>query len=221
MNCGQERQIRVFIADDQDMIVQGLRYIVDAQADMTVVGVAQNGAIALEQLQLGVADVALIDIRMPELTGIEVVEQLNSRQVGCKVILLTTFDHAEYVQEGIRAGAVGFLLKDSPTEQLLDGIRRAASGEVFYLTANAQGALATLYTAGESKQPMTLLEPLTDRERDVLQCMAQGMRNQEIAEQMCLSIGTVKTHVHRILQKMGAEDRTQAVVWAIRGGLVN
>lgn len=223
MNSQNEAKIRVFIADDQDMIVQGLRYIIDAQTDMMVAATTNTGQAALNALQTSEIDVALLDIRMPERTGIEVSAALKAAGSLCRVVLLTTFDHADYVAEGIRAGAVGFLLKDAPTEQLLEGIRRAAKGEVFFWTANAQDALANLHTAGNVNESpgLTLTEQLTEREQDVLQCMAYGWRNQEIAEHMHVSIGTIKTHVHRIIQKMDVEDRTQAVIRAIRGGLVD
>lgn len=212
--------IRVFIADDQDMITQGLRYIIQSQPDMTVVGVANNGREAEHALRQGGIDVALLDIRMPFASGIEIARRCQGTDWQGKIVLLTTFDQPDYILDGIRAGAVGFLLKDAPTEQLLEGIRRAAAGEVFFSSANAQHAFSAVNTfiAGESH---TLAEPLTTRELEVLQHMANGLRNHDIATRMCVSIGTVKTHVHRILSKMGAEDRTQAVVWAIRSHLVD
>ncbi|MCY0869890.1 MAG: response regulator transcription factor, partial [Firmicutes bacterium] len=199
-----------------------------------VVGCAASGDEAISALcQLDV-DVALLDIRMPGMTGLEVASRLHKMQRACRVIVLTTFDERGYVEAAIRSGAVGFLLKDAPTEALFDAIRAAHAGHVLYASVHAGPAWIATQTAADapassdsSAHDMTIgaggveapAGPLTSRECEVLRLMAQGMSNQEIASALYLSLGTVKTHVHRILQKVAVTDRTQAVVWALRGGL--
>ncbi len=217
--------IRIVLAEDQSIIRQGLRYIIDAQPDMTVVGEAADGDQALQTTIQAAPDLVLMDIRMPRRNGIEATRAILAALPGTKVVLLTTFDIQEYVFDGIRAGAVGYLLKDAETKVLLEGIRAASQGAVMYRSAASGKALAQAMQAGTTSaalgdQAHILLEPLTEREQEVLQQMAFGRRNPEIAGILCVSEGTVKTHVHRILQKFGVEDRTQAVVMAIRQHIV-
>lgn len=220
------RKIRIVLADDQSLIRQGLRYILNAQSDMEVIGEADDGKKAIEITLTAAPDVVLMDIQMSNGTGIEATRKILQKMPQIKVILLTTFDVQEYVFEGIRAGAVGYLLKDAETNELLEGIRLAYSGAAIYRTTTASKALAQALTPIEEMEPENIgentrfLEPLTEREIDVLQQMAFGRRNSEIAKILYVSEGTVKTHVHRILQKLGVEDRTQAVVFAIRKRLV-
>ena len=219
------RPIRILLAEDQPIVRQGLCYIIQAQQDMVVVGEAANGKEALQLARQMEPDLILMDIRMPVLNGIEATRAIRAILPETKVVLLTTFDIQEYVFDGIRAGAVGYLLKDAKTHILLDGIRAAVQGGVTFRSRVSGEALAqALYEEhkGTSRQwqARTLLEPLTEREHTVLQQMALGMRNWEIARQLSVSEGTVKTHVHRILQKFGVEDRTQAVVLAIRQQIV-
>jgi len=220
-----KQPIRIILAEDQSIIRQGLRYIIDAQPDMTVVAEAADGDEALLAVKQFAPDIVLMDIRMPRRNGIEATRALLTNLPEIKVILLTTFDIQEYVFDGIRAGAVGYLLKDAETSVLLEGIRAAYKGAVIYRSNVAGKAIArALHTEKEitsqQDQPFPLLEPLTERERAVLQQMAFGHRNAEIARLLFVSEGTVKTHVHRILQKFGVEDRTQAVVLAIRHHIV-
>jgi DNA-binding NarL/FixJ family response regulator len=218
-------KIRVVLADDQPIVRQGLRYIIDAQPDMEVVGEAADGETAVKTTIYSRPDVVLMDIQMPNQTGIEATRSILSSIPNVKVVLLTTFDVQEYVIDGIRAGAVGYLLKDTDTKELLDGIRWVHQGQAIYRTAKASRALAEAianesafkYDAGKR---LGLPESLTEREIDVLQQMAYGRRNSEIADILHISQGTVKTHVHRIIQKLGVEERTQAVVFAIRQGIV-
>jgi DNA-binding NarL/FixJ family response regulator len=218
--------IRIVLAEDQAIIRQGLRYIIDAQPDMVVVGEAADGDEALQAAQLTTPDLILMDIRMPGRTGTEATRAILGAVPDTKVVLLTTFDVQEYVVDGIRAGAVGYLLKDAETDTLLEGIRAAHQGAVVYRSAASAGALAVAMQAmGPNLLPLdqeiAFAEPLTQREHEVLQQMAFGRRNAEIAELLCVSEGTIKTHVHSILQKFGVEDRTQAVVIALRQGLVH
>jgi DNA-binding NarL/FixJ family response regulator len=218
--------IRILLAEDQPIIRQGLLYIIDAQPDMTVVGEAANGDEALQAATQTAPDLVLMDIRMPNSDGIEATRRIVQALPDTKVILLTTFDIQEYVLDGIRAGAVGYLLKDAESSVLLDGIRAAHRGAVMYRSAASSQALArAIHTTQDARfsgldPGGTLFEPLTDREREVLQQMALGRRNAEIADFLCVTEGTIKTHVHSILRKFGVEDRTQAVVFALRQGIV-
>lgn len=218
--------IRIILAEDQDIVRQGLRYIINAQPDMTVVGEAADGDSAIRSALSLAPDVVLMDIRMPGRSGIEATRTILEAQPVTKIILLTTFDVQEYVYDGIRAGAVGYLLKDAETRTLLDGIRAAHQGAVIYHSASSGKAMAQAIEDGKEialpgDQIPALLEPLTGREQEILQQMAFGRRNSEIADTLSVSEGTVKTHVHRILQKFGVEDRTQAVVIAIRKHIVH
>jgi len=219
------KPIRIVLAEDQAIIRQGLRYVIDAQSDMRVVGEAADGEQAVQTSLQTVPDVVLMDIRMPKISGIEATRALHEALPDARVILLTTFDIKEYVYDGIRAGAVGYILKDAETQVLLDGIRAAHHGAVIYRSENSGEAVAQAMQevkeiATLNEQKPALLEPLTDREQEVLQQMAFGHNNAEIAGILSVSEGTVKTHVHRILQKFGVEDRTQAVVIALRRRLV-
>lgn len=221
----EKNKIRIVLADDQPIVRQGLKYIIDSQADMEVVGEAADGKTTIEMTKNTNPDVVLMDIQMPNGTGIEATYNILDSMPYIKVVLLTTFDVQDYVFDGIRAGAVGYLLKDTDTKELLDGIRWVNQGQAIYRTAMASKALAKAISEGkntEQKDTKTsdLPEPLTERETDVLQQMAYGRRNSEIADILHISQGTVKSHVHRIFQKLGVEDRTQAVVFSIRNGLV-
>ena len=220
-----KNKIRIVLADDQPIIRQGLRYIINTQLDMEVVGEAGDGETAISIVLNSKPDIVLMDVQMPNLNGIEAARTIHSTLPAVKVVLLTTFDVQEYVFEGIRAGAVGYLLKDTDTKELLDGIRWAHQGQAIYRTATASRALAEVLAnennieCNNDKQ-LALPEPLTEREIDVLQQIAYGRRNSEIADILHISQGTVKTHVHRIIQKLGVEERTQAVVFAMRQGIV-
>ena len=217
--------IRIVLAEDSSIVRQGLRYIIDAQPDMTVVGEAADGEEALRTTVQIAPDLVLMDIRMPKRNGIEATRAILEALPETRVILLTTFDIQEYVFDGIRAGAVGYVLKDAETKVLLEGIRAAHQGAVIYRSVTSGKALAQAMDVGKEMAPLydqahAMLEPLTEREQEVLQQMAFGRRNAEIASLLCISEGTIKTHVHRILQKFGVEDRTQAVVMAIRQHIV-
>ncbi|WP_426622554.1 response regulator transcription factor [Priestia megaterium] len=220
-----KNKIRIVLADDQPIVRQGLKYIIDSQADMEVVGEAADGGTAIVVTKDSIPDVVLMDIQMPNGTGIEATQRILELMPSIKVVLLTTFDVQDYVFDGIRAGAAGYLLKDTDTKELLDGIRWVNQGQAIYRTAMASKALAQAISNERAveqndKKPLDLPEPLTEREIDVLQQMAYGRRNSEIADILHISQGTVKTHIHRIFQKLSVEDRTQAVVFAIRKGLV-
>lgn len=215
--------IRVVLVDDQTMIRQGLGYVINVQPDMEVVGEAGDGEEALQVVTGTRPDVVLMDVQMPKRTGIEATRLILQQMPQVKVVILTTFDVQEYVLEGMRAGAVGYLLKDSDSQEMLEMIRGAFRGEAAYRTETAAQALSQALAHPPIAQPESgflLLEPLTEREHDVLQEMAYGLRNDQIAQKLNISEGTVKTHVHRILQKFSVDDRTQAVVTALRHRLV-
>ncbi|AIQ49269.1 LuxR family transcriptional regulator [Paenibacillus sp. FSL R7-0273] len=217
--------IRVVIADDQPFVRQGLRYIIDAQPDMECAGEAEDGEAACRLAADTKPDIILMDIQMPVLSGIEATQRILSENAEIRIVLLTTFDVEAYVIEGIRAGAAGYLLKDTEMQDILDGIRWADQGNAIYRTPTASKALARAIAdygkrIGLAQPSGHLGEELTERELDVLQQMAYGRNNAEIAGMLNISQGTVKTHIHRILQKLEVEDRTKAVVLAIRTGLV-
>ncbi|WP_429841924.1 response regulator [Brevibacillus sp. FIR094] len=222
----KEGAIRVVLVDDQTMIRQGLGYVIQMQSDMEVIGEASDGVEAVELIGTLAPDVVLMDVQMPNKSGIEATREIMLQQPRTKVLILTTFDNHNYVVEGIRAGAVGYMLKDADSQEMLDLIRRAHQGEALFHTVTAAKALAEALQ-GQRETPdsttssqSVLLDELTDRELDVLQQIADGYRNDQIAQNLFISEGTVKTHVHRILQKMGVEDRTQAVAKALRHKIV-
>lgn len=219
------KKIRVVLVDDQTMIRQGLGYVIQMQPDMEVIGEAADGEEAVEVVKRVCPDVVLMDVQMPNVSGIEATRMILSHQPNVKVLILTTFDVKNYVVEGIRAGAVGYMLKDADSQEMLELIRGAYNGAALFHTETAAKALAEVLK-DQSKPPqpvrsLSLLEELTDRERDVLQQLTYGYRNDQIARNLFISEGTVKTHVHRILQKMGVDDRTQAVSLALRHKLVD
>ncbi|GGH26992.1 response regulator transcription factor [Paenibacillus segetis] len=223
-----EDQIRVALVDDQQLIRHGFSYIIKSQDDMELVGEANNGLEAITMANATLPNVILMDVQMPECSGIEATREILAAHPEIKVVILTTFDTEEYVFDGIRSGAVGYLLKDARPDELLDAVRAAHRGEAIYRTAIAAKAIAKSFQTNnlvnkvEQEAPaFQLLEPFTERELEVLQQMAFGLRNEEVAGKLHISESTVKTHVHRILQKLSADDRTQAVVYAIRNGIVN
>jgi DNA-binding NarL/FixJ family response regulator/class 3 adenylate cyclase len=215
--------IRVLIVDDQALVRTGFRMILDAEANMEVVGEAANGKEALDEAARLAPDVVLMDVRMPELDGIEATRRLlASDGVRSKVVMLTTFDMDEYVYEALRAGASGFLLKDAPPEQLVAGIRAVCSGEALLAPSVTRRVIEEFVRrppeATRSAPPE--IDELTPREREVLTLIARGLSNAEIAQSLVVSETTVKTHVARVLMKLQLRDRVQAVVMAYESGLV-
>jgi DNA-binding NarL/FixJ family response regulator len=218
--------IRVLLVDDQALIRAGFRMILDAESDIEVVGECANGEQAIDSAKRLKPHVALMDIRMPELNGIEATRRILAENEGrdepVRVLMLTTFDLDEYVYDALRAGASGFLLKDVPADQLVEGIRLVASGEAL-LAPSVTRRLISEFTRAvpASSEPPESLEELTPREVEVLKLIARGLSNAEIADELVVSSTTVKTHVARILQKLALRDRVQAVVRAYETGLVN
>lgn len=218
-----ETKIKVLLVDDQTMIRQGFGYVISLQEDMLLVGEASNGQEAIDKAISFKPNVILMDIQMPVISGIEATQAILNKLPDTKIVILTTFDDQEYVFEGIRAGAVGYILKDAEVEEMLKAIRSAFHGEAVFKTGLAANALSRIIASDvhfTTENSSFLLEPLTEREQEVLQEMSFGLRNDQIARTLMISEGTVKSHVHRILQKFEVEDRTQAVVMALRNGLV-
>jgi DNA-binding NarL/FixJ family response regulator len=214
--------IRVLIADDHELMRDGLRAMLDAQEDMEVVGEAEDGVKAVDEAIRLHPDVVIMDIRMPRLDGIEATKRLCTQgERGPRVLVLTTFDLDEYVYEALRAGAGGFMLKDTPPSQLAEAVRTVAGGEALL----APAVTKRLIERYVSRPPSDAVKrerfaELTDRELEVLQLLTRGLSNVEIGGQLFLSEATVKTHVTRLLSKLGVRDRVQAVVLAYESGLV-
>jgi DNA-binding NarL/FixJ family response regulator len=213
---------RIFLVDDQALVRTGFRMLIEAQPDMEVVGEADDGRAALEALTVVRADVVLMDVRMPHLDGVQTTERLlASTRPAPKVIVLTTFDLDEYVFAAIRAGASGFLLKDSRPEQLLGAIRSVISGDAVVAPSATRRLLdhvaGSLPEGGEEDPRLALLTP---REREVLLEIARGRSNAEIAGDLFMAEATVKTHVGRLLAKLEQRDRVQLAVFAYDTGLV-
>ncbi|MEE1941739.1 response regulator transcription factor [Streptomyces sp. TRM 70361] len=216
--------IRVVITDDQVMVREGFSVLLNAQPDMEVVGEAVDGREAVEQVAALAPDVVLMDIRMPRLNGLEATREICASGAAAKVLILTTYDLDEYVYQALRAGASGFLLKDASARQLADGVRTVAGGEALLAPAVTRRLIVEFSRlAGQSGPRVPLLErigDLTERETQVLALVAQGLSNGEIAAELVVAESTVKTHVSRVLVKLGLRDRTQAAVFAYESGLV-
>lgn len=217
--------IRVVVADDQALVRAGFGVLVNSADDLEVVGEASNGDEALRVVLETRPDVVMLDVRMPVMDGLEAARRISAStsEPATKILMLTTFDLDEYVFEALRAGASGFLLKDTPPEELLNAIRVIASGEAL-LAPSVTRRLIVEFASRPSTTTSTAssraLEELTEREREVMIAVAQGLSNAEIAESLHMSVATVKTHVSRILTKTYTRDRTQLVVLAYQSGLV-
>jgi RNA polymerase sigma factor (sigma-70 family) len=209
--------------DDQALIRAGFRMILEAEEDIQVVGECADGTQAIDSVKRFKPHVVLMDIRMPEMDGIEATRRIvhPNGEPPVRVLMLTTFDLDEYVYDALRAGASGFLLKDTPADQLVDGIRLVASGEALLAPSVTRRLIEEFSKSPRSREELPKsLEELTPREREVFALMARGMSNHEIAEELVVSDTTVKTHVARVLMKLGVRDRVQAVVLAYESGLV-
>jgi DNA-binding NarL/FixJ family response regulator len=215
--------IRVLIADDQMMVREGFSVLLNAMPDIEVVGEAVNGREAVERVRELAPDVVLMDIRMPELNGIDATREIVAADEAAKVLVLTTFDLDEYVYQALRAGASGFLLKDASARQLADGVRVVAAGEAL-LAPSVTKRLITEFSRLSDTPRMPAAQAaygeLTERETEVLVLIAQGLSNAEIAERLVVAESTIKTHVSRVLVKLGLRDRTQAAVFAYEARLV-
>lgn len=206
--------IRVLIVDDQALFREGLNTILSVHEEFQVIGEAANGEEALRlavQLQ---PQVVLMDLRMPLMDGVRSTQMISSQAPNCKVIVLTTFDDDESIFDGLRAGAVGYLLKDVASEKLFEAIRATARGEYFLLPSVTAKVMAEFSRISQAKPKIDeqLIEPLSAREIEILKCIAQGDSNKQIAEKLFIAEGTVKNHVTNILSKLGVKDRAQAVI---------
>jgi DNA-binding NarL/FixJ family response regulator len=207
--------LTILIVEDQTLMRQGLKTILDLEPGMRVVGEADNGVSGVEAALRLRPDVVLMDVQMPRLNGVLATADLVRQWPEARVIILTTFDRDDYVYQGVRAGAMGYLLKDAPAHQLIETIRRIQAGEVFIQPEIASRALREMMRPGAQTW-----EPLSEREREVLVLLAQGAANKEIAERLVITEGTVKNHVSNILAKLQVENRTQAADIARKRGLV-
>jgi DNA-binding NarL/FixJ family response regulator len=211
------------LADDQALIRAGFRVLLDSAEDIEVVGEADNGAQAVTIARDRLADVVLMDIRMPMVDGLEATRRMAADEnlAGVKVLILTTFESDEYVYEALQAGASGFLVKDTEPEELLRAIRVVARGDALLSPGITRRLIADIAARGPSRSNVhPALSELTDREREIVTLVAQGLSNDDIAGQLFLSPLTVKTHVSRAMLKLGARDRAQLVVIAYQSGLV-
>ncbi|MEW2297034.1 response regulator transcription factor [Streptomyces sp. NPDC006743] len=216
--------IRVLIADDQMMVREGFSVLLNAMPDIEVVGEAVNGREAVAKVRELSPDVVLMDIRMPELNGIEATREIVAGDGTSKVLVLTTFDLDEYVYQALRAGAAGFLLKDASARQLAEGVRVVAAGEALLAPSVTRRLLKEFSRMSEPPRPPAAAQAaygdLTERETEVLVLIAQGLSNAEMAERLVVAESTIKTHVSRVLVKLGLRDRTQAAVFAYEARLV-
>ena len=214
--------VRVLIADDQQLVRTGFRMILDAEPDIDVVGEATDGREAVAMARELQPDVVLMDIRMPELDGIEATRRVVQRDgdTSTRVLMLTTFDLDEYVYDALRAGASGFLLKDAPANQLAAGVRMVAAGDALLAPAITRRLIEELTATPPAAAAPPGLDELTPRELEVFRLVAQGKSNAEIAAELIIGETTVKTHVTRIMMKLGVRDRVQAVVLAYELGVV-
>jgi DNA-binding NarL/FixJ family response regulator len=218
--------IRVVLVDDQAMVRAGFRMIIEAEPDITVVGEAPDGVDALDVVGRSTPDVVLMDVRMPRMDGIEAASRILGSRTSTsdrpRVLMLTTFDLDDYVYAALRAGVSGFMLKDAPAEQLIEAIRVIAAGDALLAPSVTRRLIEDISKrpTREAPTPSAGLAQLTDREHEVLRLVAKGYSNAEVAETLFLAEATIKTHVGRVLMKLGLRDRVQAVVLAYESGLI-
>ena len=212
--------IRVILCDDQEVVLEGLQAILKATPEIQVVGVARNGAEALELIPLVHPDVVLMDLKMPEMNGIQATRRIREQFPNVRVLVLTTYDADEWVFDAIRSGAAGYLLKDTPREDLIAAVIGTATGKT-HIDPSVAGKVFAQIAQTASAPETSLAEKLSDREREVLRLMARGFSNADIAQRLFLSEGTIRNYVSSILTKLEVSDRTQAAVIALRYGLAD
>lgn len=212
--------IRVLICDDQHVVCEGLRAILSTAPQIEVVGMARDGAQALEQVAATRPDVVLMDLKMPVMNGVQATREIRARHPDVRVLVLTTYDADQWVLDAIRAGASGYLLKDSPGDALIAAIEGTAAGKT-HIDPSVAGRLLDRLSRGAPEAPGTLPDSLTDRERQVLALLGRGWGNAAIAAHLQLAEGTVRNHVSAVLGKLGVGDRTQAALLALRHGLAS
>lgn len=212
--------IRVVLVDDQEMVRKGLAMLLGNEDDIEIVGQAAEGSGAIQVVERETPDVVLMDVQMPGMDGLEATKQLLENGSGSRIVILTTFERDEYIFEALRLGASGFLLKNAPPEELIDGVRIVASGQALLSPSVTRRVIGSFSGGSAPTEAPNGLEHLTDRESEVLQLIAEGLSNAEIAERLIVGEATVKTHVSNVLSKLHLRDRVQAVVLAHRHGLV-
>ncbi len=212
--------IRVLICDDQEMVCEGLRVILHSAPGIQVVGIARDGAQALELVPKTKPDLVLMDLKMPGMNGIQATRLLRERHPDVRVLVLTTYDADEWVMDAIRSGAAGYLLKDTPREALIAAVKGTVEGET-HVDPNVAGKLFAQIASSPAPAKTSLANSLSEREREVLKLLARGLTNADIAERLHLSEGTVRNYVSAILTKLEVSDRTQAAVLALRYGMVD
>ncbi|MEY2514814.1 MAG: hypothetical protein QOJ89_2172 [bacterium] len=212
--------IRVVVADDQGMVRSGLRSLLEAEPDIEVVGEARDGEETLEVVRRLRPDVAIVDIRMPNLDGLAATRTLVAENTPARILILTTYDLDEYVFEALRAGASGFMLKDGPAEHLMEAVRVLHGGDALLSPAVTRRVVEAFVSAPPAQPPAPALQELTQREVEVLRLLARGRSNAEIAAELFVSPATVKSHVSRLLMKLGLRDRIQAVIFAYENAVV-
>ncbi|MGH2499739.1 MAG: response regulator [Candidatus Limnocylindria bacterium] len=208
---------KVLLVDDHELVRQGVAAMLGKADDITVVGEARTGREAIESTRRELPDVVLMDVRMPDMDGLEATRQIKQERPRTAVIMVTMHDNPAYLREAVRAGAAGYLLKDVSRDDLVDAIRQVSSGGAFIESQMLRGMLSEMKPSAPNPQAA---RNLTKREREILALVAEGMSNREIAERLVLSPETVKSHVAAILEKLSVSDRTQAAIYAVRNGLV-
>lgn len=209
--------IRILLAEDQVMVREGLKLMIETDDEMKVVGEANNGKEAIDLCEKQFFDIVILDIRMPVMDGIEAAKIIQSRWKQTKILILTTFDHNEYVMDALKIGVNGYILKNADTASLIRSIRSALDGG---LAVEDQVAAKVMPLLLNQKEEKTADPTLTPRERSILKCIGEGLSNSEIGDQLGLSVGTVKNNTSQILNKLALRDRTQLAIYAIRHGLV-
>lgn len=212
--------VRVLICDDQVVVCEGLRAILSTAADIEVVGVAYNGEEAVGLVDQLHPEIVLMDLKMPVMNGVQATRMITANYPGVRVLVLTTYDFDEWIFDAIRSGAAGYLLKDTPRDQLIAAIRGTALGKT-YVDPSVAGKLFAQVNRGVPIPDAQIASLLSEREMDVLRLLARGMTNTEIAQRLYLSDGTVRNYVSSILEKLGVDDRTQAALMALRAGLAD
>jgi DNA-binding NarL/FixJ family response regulator len=212
--------IRVLICDDQTIVSEGLRVILGTDSEIEVVGIANDGAEALDLVPQVEPDIVLMDLKMPVMNGIQATRLIHEQHPNVRVLVLTTYDADEWVFDAIRGGAAGYLLKDAPRDELITAVKGTAAGKT-HVDPGVAGKLFAQVSQGALPLETSIAESLTERERDVLRLLARGLNNTDIAERLYLSEGTVRNYVSSIFAKLGVSDRTQAAVIALRYGLAD
>jgi DNA-binding NarL/FixJ family response regulator len=209
---------RILLVDDHELVRQGIAAMLTSASDIEIVGQARTGREAIEYTRRDLPDVVLMDVKMPDMDGLEATRRIKEERPRTAVIMVTMHDNPNYLRDAVRAGAAGYLLKDVSGEELIDAVRQVASGGAFIESQMLKGMLSEMKPTGQPAS--SAAKNLTKREREILSLVAEGMSNREIAEKLVLSPETVKSHVAAILEKLNVSDRTQAAIYAVRNGLV-